>query len=211
MAIDRKRFFDGVRSGPFPGKLTSGQVAGISAILDEWERRGLSDLRWLAYMLATTKWETVHTMQPIKEMGGPAYLKKMYDVHGSRPSLARANGNVHPGDGVRYCGRGYVQLTWRNNYRRMGDLLKTPLEQNPDLAMRHDVAAGILFEGMLRAQSGRGDFTGKALEDYFNDKTTDWVNARRIINGTDKAHEIAAIAKQFYADLIDADNKKDSK
>lgn len=207
MTIDRKRFFDGVRSGPFPGKLTSGQVAGMNAILDEWERRGLTDLRWLAYMLATTKWETVHTMQPIKEMGGPAYLKKMYDIHGARPSLARANGNIHPGDGVRYCGRGYVQLTWRNNYRRMGELLKTPLEQNPDLAMRHDVAAGILFEGMLRAGSGRGDFTGKSLEDYFNDRTTDWINARRIINGTDKAAEIAGIAKQFYADLIAASQK----
>ena len=92
-------------------------------------------------------------------------------------------------------------------YRRMGELLKTPLEQNPDLAMRHDVAAGILFEGMLRAGSGRGDFTGKSLEDYFNDKTTDWFNARRIINGTDKAAEIAAIAKQFYADLVAASQK----
>ncbi len=201
MTIDRKKFFDGIRQGPFPGKLSAGQVQGCTTIIDEWERRKLTDLRWLAYMLGTVKWETDHTMQPIREAGGPAYLKKMYDPLGARPALARRNGNTGPGDGVKYCGRGYVQLTWRANYRRMGELLKLPLEDNPDLALQPDVAAKILFEGMLRAESFRGDFTGKSLEDYFNDTKTDWINARRIINGTDRAAEIAAISKQFYADL----------
>jgi len=70
MAIDRKLFFSGIRQSPFPGKLTSGQVSGTSAIIDEWERRKLTDLRWLAYMLGTVKWETDHSMQPIIEGGG---------------------------------------------------------------------------------------------------------------------------------------------
>lgn len=207
--IDRKRFFDGVRSAPFAGKLNAGQVSGMTAILDEWERRKLSDLRWLAYMLATAKWETDHTMLPIKERGGAAYFKTMYDPQGSRPALARRNGNTTPGDGARYCGRGYVQLTWKNNYAAMTRLMRQEdfrssktrgsypdLVANPDLAMDPEVAAFVMFEGMVR-----GSFTGKKLGDYFNAKVADWRNARRIINGTDRADVIAGIAKAFYADL----------
>ncbi|MCP4383740.1 MAG: hypothetical protein GY798_20390 [Hyphomicrobiales bacterium] len=52
--IQRKPFFDAARKSPFPGRLTKNQVAGMEAILDEWGRRGLTDLRRLAYMLATT-------------------------------------------------------------------------------------------------------------------------------------------------------------
>lgn len=202
--MNRKAFFDGIRAGPFPGRLRQGQVAGIGALLDEWQRRRLTDLRHLAYMLATVFHETSQTMAPIRERGGDDYLTRMYDIGGDRPALARRNGNVNPGDGVRYAGRGFVQLTWRANYARMGELLKLPLEERPDLALEPKVATAILFEGMLRAESFRGDFTGKCLEDYFNDQTTDWINARRIINGADRAANIAGIAKQFYADLVAA-------
>lgn len=202
MTIDRKVFFSGIRQQPFDGKLTAGQVAGTSAILDEWERRKLTDLRHLAYMLGTTKWETDHSMEPRGEKGGKAYLTRMYDVTGSRPALARRNGNTVPGDGVRYSGKGYVQLTWKNNYATMTKLLKmagvgVDLVADPDLAMRPDIAAFAMFEGMIG-----GTFTGKKLADYFNASKADWLNARRIINGTDRAAEIATIAKVFYADLV---------
>lgn len=183
MKINRKKFFEGIRSGPFPGKLTKEQVEGISAILDEFERRKWKEFRWLAYMLATTKWETSHTMQPIRESGGPKYLKSK---------------RYYP-----WYGRGYVQLTWKTNYakfqERVSRLFGVNILADADLAMRKDVAAFIMFEGMLN-----GEFTKKKLGDYFNDKVTDWVNARRIINGTDRAAEIASIAKQFYADLLEA-------
>lgn len=182
-AINRKKFFDGIRSGPFPGKLTASQVQGINYILDEWERRGLSDLRHLAYMLATFKWETSHTMQPISESGGRTYLRSK---------------RYYP-----WYGRGYVQLTWKRNYEAFRDavlrLFNVDIVENPDNAMIPKVAAYIAFEGMYK-----GTFTGKKLSDYFNAKITDWINARRIINGTDRASEIAAIAKQFYADLVSA-------
>lgn len=182
MAINRKVFFDGIRQQPFEGKLTAGQVSGTSAILDEWERRKLTDLRDLAYMLATTKWETAHTMQPITEGGSQSYLR-----------------------GKKYwpwIGRGYVQLTWERNYIAMTKLLNqagfdVSLTDNPELALDKKIAAFVMFEGMTR-----GTFTGKKLSDYFNDTKTDWLNARRIINGVDKASEIAAIGKMFYADLV---------
>ena len=67
---------------------------------------------------------------------------------------------------------------------------------NPELALAPDIAAFVMFEGMMR-----GTFTGKSLSNYFNDKTTDWLNARRIINGTDEAAAIANIAKAFFTDL----------
>jgi putative chitinase len=202
MAIDRKIFFNGIRQKPFDGKLNQGQVSGTSAILDEWERRELTDYRHLAYMLATAKWETDHTMQPIREKGSVAYLTKNYDPLGSRSALAKRNGNTTPGDGPKYCGRGYVQLTWKNNYATMTKLLKNAgigvdLVADPDRAMEPSVAAFILFEGMAR-----GTFTSKKLADYFNKNTTDWLGARKIINGTDRAAEIADIAKSFYADLV---------
>lgn len=181
--MNRKAFFDGIRQGPFPGKVTREQVAGCTAILDEWERRRLTDLRWLAYMLATAKWETDHTMQPIKEGGSLRYLRSK---------------RYYP-----WYGRGYVQLTWEANYRkfrqRVLDLFGADIIAKPDDAMRPDVAAFIMFAGMIG-----GEFTGKKLADYFNDSKTDWLNARRIINGTDRAAEIAAISKQFYADILAA-------
>jgi hypothetical protein len=198
--MDRDQFFAAIRRAPFGGKMNAGQTAGVTAILDEWDRRGLTDMRWLAYMLATAKHETCHTMQPIREKGGTSYLIRMYDPQGERPALARKNGNTKPGDGARFCGRGYVQLTWRNNYRAMGKLLGVDLEGNPDMAMEPDTAAAIMFEGMIR-----GSFTGKKLATYFDRSRSDWTNARRIINGTDRAAAIATIARQFYAALVTAD------
>ena len=190
--MNREVFFTACRARLFGGALNPMQVEGCNVILDEWQRRGLTDDRWLAYMLATTKHETAHTMQPIKERGGPAYYKRMYDPFGERPALARRNGNVKAGDGARFCGRGYVQLTWANNYRAMGELLGEPLFDDPDLAMRPDIACKIMFEGMIR-----GTFTGKKLADYFSDAANDPRNARRIINGTDRAEEIAVLHKEF--------------
>jgi hypothetical protein len=72
---------------------------------------------------------------------------------------------------------------------------------NPHLALHPNMAVEIMFEGMTKGNSSFGDFTGKALETYFNDKKEDWVNARRIINGTDCAKMIREFAKQFYAAL----------
>ena len=180
----------------FGGKLTQGQVDGMNAIFSAFETKGVDDMRWQAYMLATVYHECAKTMQPIRENGGAAYFKKMYDITGARPSLARANGNTAVGDGAKYYGRGYVQLTWKDNYKRAGVYLGIDLVANPDLALVPEHAAQIMCIGMLD-----GWFTGKKLGDYFTDQKTDWVNARRIINGTDKAQTIAGYAQAFYSAL----------
>lgn len=177
--IDRKSFFDAVRQKPFSGSLSTSSVSNMESIIGEWERRGLTDLRWLAYMLATVLAECGRNMAPVPEVGRGK----------GRPYGVAVNGHV-------YFGRGYVQLTWDYNYRRMGTIVGADLIGNPDLALRQDIAAKILFEGMMR-----GLFTGKKLADYFNATAEDWKNARRIINGTDRAAEIANYGKQFFAAL----------
>jgi len=193
--INRQFFFDRARIGLFDGALKASQVAGLSGILDVWEASfAKSDDRWLAYMLATAHHETDRTMQPIHEYGGAAYFKKMYDIEGNRPTLAAKMGNTTPGDGVLYCGRGFVQLTWKTNYKAMSAVTGVDLVKFPDRAMEIPVATRVMFHGMIN-----GTFTGKRLAGYFNKTTEDWINARKIINGLDKANLIAGYGKGYYA------------
>lgn len=191
--LNRSAFFDAVREKPFGGRLSQSQVDGMGAILDACPPDLSTDR--LAYCLATPVIETANTMQPIKEYGGAAYFKRMYDIQGERPAKAKELGNLRPGDGALFCGRGYVQLTGRANYAKATKRLLalgylpagSDLEATPDLAMHPDVAAAILFVGM-----GEGWFTGQRLSDYFGAGKADAVGARRIINGQDRAAEIAA-------------------
>lgn len=196
--MDKEAFYKAVRKTVLGPTLDQNEVDGCEAILSAMAGLPLSHC---AYALATAYHETAHTMQPIKEYGGPAYYKRMYDPLGNRPGMAKQNGNVHPGDGAKFCGRGYVQLTWRNNYRRMGEKLGQPLEDQPDLAMRPDIAAAIMRQGMVE-----GVFTGKSLAHFLpasgpaNEAA--FINARRIINGADKAKLIAGYALEFQAALV---------
>lgn len=174
--MDRAKFFAAVRSPLFAGKLSERQVQGIDAILDEAERRS-TPLNHLAYMLATAFLETARTMQPIAEYGKGAGRK--YGVKGKYGQVP--------------YGRGYVQLTWDSNYERADKELGLggKLLRDFNLAMRQDIAAKIMFVGMTE-----GWFTGKKLGDYIGAKV-DYVGARRIINGTDKAKTIASHAAVF--------------
>lgn len=196
-SINRPVFFDAVRPTVFGGHITADQVAGCVTILDAWKQTGHRDLRWLAYILGTTFHEVAGTMQPIKERGGDAYFHRMHDIEGERPNVARTLGNIHPGDGVRFAGRGYVQLTGRSNYERASEVVGADLTAAPDLALRPDIAATILIDGMVD-----GWFTGRRLAHYFSDTAEDWINARRIVNGLDRAGVIAGYARQFHEALL---------
>lgn len=188
--IDRRKFFAEIRRAPFGGSLLPETVRGIDAILDEWERRKLTDKRWLAYMLATVRRECGIRMLPVREGFGDD------DAESRRFVKRQGYKYAEPVNGHVYYGRGLVQLTWDFNYRKMGELLKLDLLNNPDLALNSAIASKIMFEGMIR-----GSFTGRSLALYFNDETTDWRNARKIVNGLDYADEVATTAKAFYAAL----------
>ena len=135
----------------------------------------------LAYVLATAYWETARTMKPVKE----AYWVK------NAEAWRKKNLRYYP-----WYGRGFVQLTWHQNYIRAGKELGLDLTTNPDKVMEPDISAEILVVG-----SKEGWFTGKKLTDYITVSKSDFFGARRIINGTDKARAIAEIAIEYNKDL----------
>ena len=139
-------------------------------------------LRQAAYMLATAKHETAGTFAPIEEYGKGKGLPY---------------GKPDRKTGLVYYGRGYVQLTWAKNYQTMGTVLGLPLYTQPELALRYDVAYKIMSYGMTH-----GSFTGVGLSRYINDQKTDYANARKIINGTDRDKLIADYAVKFLDCLI---------
>ena len=146
-----------------------------------------------AYLLATTYHETAFTMQPIVEFGGVRYFDK-YDT--GRLAAALGNTPQADGDGFFFRGRGYVQITGRANYEKAGRVLKVDLVNKPDLALDPRIAADILIRG-----SQDGWFTGKKLSDYLTETKKDYRNARRIINGVDRADAIAKNAEVFEQSL----------
>lgn len=153
-----------------------------------------------AYVLATTYHETAHTMKPIYERGAKAYFSK----YEPGTKIGKNLGNTTKGDGFLYRGRGFTQITGRANYLKAGNKLKIDLIGNPDLALNPKTAAQILVIGMIE-----GWFTGKKLSAYITTGKSDFVGARRIINGTDKAALIAGYAKQ-YDSLLEANGYGDA-
>lgn len=179
-------------------KKWSSEIAKLSNYGEEQQRNILtiietffkydSDLKRLAYVLATARHES--RFRPVRE------------TFASSDAVAIANlaGKAYASiiNGFAYFGRGFVQLTWLNNYIKMGNRLKINLADNPALALEPDIAAKILVVGMLE-----GMFTGAKLSQYVSDKKTDFENARRVVNGTDKADLIASYARTYLNVLED--------
>ena len=190
-------FFDHLRAGLFSPALSASEVSGCEAILGACAGWRLS---WTAYGLGTAYLETAHTMQPVKEVGGDVYFNRMYGPDGNRPAIAKQLGNTEPGDGALFAGRGYVQLTGRGLYAKAGAELDQPLVENPDLALEPAIAAQIMRRGMER-----GWFTGRTLSMYLiqdQEAHYPFTQARRIINGQDRASDVADYAQQFQQALI---------
>lgn len=172
------------------GPLNQEQVEGFETVLGAIDGAPLSHR---AYMLATTWHETAATMQPVRE------------AFNLSESWRKRNLRYWP-----WYGRGYVQLTWEHNYEKAdAEAAKAGLIQpgkllaNADLAMRHDIAALVLRKGM-----DEGWFTGKRNSTYLPAKGVatreQYMAARRIINGTDKADLIEDYAQVFERALRDA-------
>lgn len=172
----RARAFFDVRAERFGAITSTRRVVSLNRLVE----RMVTDGGWMtvqhiAYGLATVHHECDGTFEPIKEYAdGSAYE--------GRDDL----GNIHDGDGPRFKGRGFPQLTGRRNYHKATVLLRglgvdVDLVKNPDLAMEWEYAYQIMTAGMY----GRGlTFTGRQLTDYDEpDGTFDYKNARRIING----------------------------
>jgi len=194
MTINRKKFFDSYRI-QFQPTLTQIQVDGYNAILNYWDNSSLSDLRWLAYALATAYHETGELIEPVREgfcKTDEGSIQAVTDLY-NRGIIAENYAAPEP-NGKSYFGRGLVQLTFAGNYKKMGEALGigTRLYETPSLALDLNTSVNILFKGMID-----GLFTGHGLAHFFNTTTTDWSDARQIINGMDKADTIADYAQRF--------------
>lgn len=198
---DPAGFYNFLRSNSMLGpKISPAEFQGCEAILAACDKRH-HPLSWVACELATAYHETAHTMQPVDEYGSAAYFLRMYDINGSRPAVAKRLGNLTPGDGIKYHGRGYPQTTGRANYEKAGKKLGLDLVGNPELMKDPAIAAEVMARGMEE-----GWFTGKKLADYLpaSGKATkaQFVATRPIINGTDRAELIAGYALQFQDALV---------
>ena len=214
-------FFTSLRrrnSGVFGTSLSTAQVAGVEAILDA--EAGLP-LSHLAYALATAYGETGGRMQPVTEnmKYSARRIPQVFSARrlkghtpaqlaGNPEKLANVvyadmlgNGPIGSGDGWRYRGHGLVQLTGKDNFRRMGDRVGVDLVSRPDLALGLEISAKVLIAGIRD-----GVYTGKSASDYLpatgRAGRTEYVQARRIINGTFEADKYAGYAVAFEAALI---------
>lgn len=175
-----KELFESLRTNF--GTLSQNQVDGINHLLAATD--GLP-LRHRAYILATAWHETgpasssLH-MTPRREIWGPSKAQTGYE---GRKDL----GNTVTGDGKRFLGRGYVQITGRRNYQKASFATGRDLVKNPDLALDAGVAAHIIVAGMRD-----GWFTGRKLGDFAT-----YHEMRRVVNGTDRADVIARYAEAF--------------
>jgi len=181
--MNRAAFFSAIRSYMPNGKLTQTQVTRIDAVLDGIEARELS-LPKAAYILGTAHHESDAWRTLTEYASGAAYE--------GRKDL----GNTQRGDGRKYKGRGFVQITGRRNYADWSKRLNVDLVTSPTFASELKYAVPILVDGMIL-----GTFTGKRLADYFTKSKSDWLNARRVVNGKDKASLIAGHARAFLKAL----------
>lgn len=219
--MDRKKFFDLVRGTAFKGSLEPSQVQGVEALLDACAEHQVTDTAAVAYVLATPMIETGGSYIPVVEnlnysadalrakfpgrisaadaekygrtaahaANQPEIANRIYGGQWGNTHL----GNLQPGDGWTYRGRGLCQITGRANYTKFG------LADHPETAAALLVAADVMVVGMRD-----GLFTGKRLGDYFHGGAANWVEARRIINGLDRADDIARYARAFNAAIVAA-------
>ncbi len=151
----------------------------ISAIKSECKAQGIGLNSQIAYVLATTEWESAQTFKPVIEA---FWLSEEW---------RRNNLRYYP-----YYGRGYVQITWDFNYKKFSNILGIDLINNPDLALNPNISLFILVHGFKT-----GAFTGRKITDFVTPQSVDFFNARRCINGLDKASQISALANKYLARL----------
>lgn len=219
MIGDAREFFDNVRPALFNGRLSNGQVFGMSAIISEYNRRQMDNLHWLAYILATGYHETKRQMLPVEEnlnysamrlavvfpsrcaVDPKAKIKtpnqKALRIAHDPEATANyvyagkaGNGNEASGDGWLFRGRGIPQTTGRSNYEWAGCV------GNPEKMLDTDVSVQTMFTGMIE-----GRYTGLSLADCITPKLVNYRKARRIINPDGNGELVAGIAESFYTAL----------
>lgn len=182
-------------------------IGDTRLMLDTYRRCGRLPNQ-AAYILATAYHETGGLMRPIKETVRPGHRNQnpSDDQVARRLQRAWENGQLTgvttpywtaDSMGRHWFGRGYVQLTHEENYARLGNRIAQDLTTDPNAALDQDNAVRILVYGMME-----GLFTGTALSAHIDETRTDYRQARRVVNGLNRAEDIANLARRYEADLI---------
>lgn len=187
--MDHTAFYTNIRRSIFGGSLSQSAVDNINVILQFWDQTHPGN-PWnqLAYILATVRAEVGLKMAPVRETFAGS------DADARARLSHRPYAQAVPPHGHAYYGRGYVQLTWKDNYAAQEAKLGVPLVADPDLALKSEIAIQVLVGGMMA-----GDFNGHGhgLPHYVNATRQDFVEARRTVNVLDRAAEIADYAIRF--------------
>jgi hypothetical protein len=187
--------------------LTPAMKSGIGVLFDIWEHTGDGDKRRLAFILATARRESRGTFESIREAPGCRdnetcreraignELARRAGTKSPPPNYAMAD----PKTGLRYYGRGFIQLTHRADYERTGTRLGINLVDDPDKVLDLKIAGEILVRGMLEGWYGNH----RPLSYYINGPKTDWIGARDNVNpGSPHKAITAAYARDLNGCLI---------
>ena len=207
MTFDRGRFYAALRTPANPlfgSRLSQGQVKGMEGILDAFVTHGDGRDKTLAYALATAYHETGRRMAPVREgfaktdAGARWAVNNLAKRRGPNSAVARYAKPTGPHGHV-YYGRGHVQLTWLDNYRRSSKDAGVDLVADPDAMLDPEVSARVLIKGLI---DGRWNGRGKGIAHYLpTNGRDDLRNARRTVNITDKWQSIGGYYKNFLAAL----------
>jgi murein DD-endopeptidase MepM/ murein hydrolase activator NlpD len=164
------------------GPLSANAEDSVKLIVAECQRQGVTNPQQIAYILATAQHESDQFKTLEEYADGSAYE--------GRSDL----GNTQPGDGVKFKGRGFVQLTGRVNYDKYSKIVGKDLINNPELLQQDaGLSAFVLVHGMMN-----GAYTGASLSDYTDASgNVDFNGARAIVNGNDRASLIAGYAQDW--------------
>ena len=204
--LDRGSFFREYRNVFKRKKLSQEKVDVFDAIFDYWDQSPYTDLRWLAYAMATAYHETGGQMVPVREGFAESDAAAIRAVE-----RLLANGRISwnyakpEANGKSYFGRGLVQITHADNYRKLGQAIGigNKLYDEPSLALDKDISVKLLFKGMTDGLYR----SGHKLSTYFNSSEQDWYGAREIING-DKHYKPQWTKGKSLGQLV-ADHGKD--
>lgn len=180
------------------GRLNQSQVDAFNFIVGEMDKDKSISYPQGAYILATIWHETARTMLPIAEYGkgkGRVYgtwYKNSKDQLYSFKDGSKTTVYLHDEYPHLYYGRGETQNTWFANYEKLSKVFGVDFLSNPDLLLTQEWSTKVTLYSMKT-----GLYTGKKLSDYIHLSKKDYVGARRIINGTDKAQLIAGYAEMF--------------
>lgn len=188
---NEQAFFDNLRaSGIFGNGLKPDQVKGLQTVCSAAKAANWP-IAYTAYALATACHETAYTMQPVRE------------AYWLTENWRRNNLRYYP-----FYGRGYVQLTWKDNYAKADRELNLSgrLTGDLELALDPDIAARIMVRGMQEGwfaadRTGKRHTLARHLPANGAASVAQMTSARRIINGTDKNDKIAAEAMKFQTAL----------